>query len=621
MYLLPKPQRVEQLTGKYYMPYCVEIKISNGCEKEIVEVAQMLKEEVEKSSGLECCMNRGERTEKTAFYFMQTSFEKKESYKISVHTEGVVLEAGDFRGFLYGVQTLRQIIQQEGAVLPCMEIQDYPYMENRGVYLDATRGRIPTLAFLKKMVDKLSFYKINQLQIYIEHSFQMEGFSEMWRDDTPLTPEDILELDQYCIKRGIELVPSLSLFGHLYKLLKTAEYSHLGEFPEQATDKFSFIGRQEHHTLNVTLEESFELVKEMIEKYIPLFTSNKFNIGADETFDLGKGATKEKAKEIGVNRMYIDFVKKICTFLTEKGKVPMFWGDVICGFPELIKELPKETICLNWGYAWNQTEDSTKALYHAGATQYVCPGTSGWNQFINLMGNAYSNISRMCSYGEKYQAVGVLNTDWGDFGHINHPESSIPGMIYGACFSWNREAMTFEQINKHISKIEYHDNSEKIMEIISDLCQQSSYGWDTAVFFEEIQTKALDWSKEQADKHMKERADLMGQFQEKNDKIEACLHALAECTQVMDRENRKNIYPFLIMAQGMRIFNHIGAFVGNKFFDVPCEITINANELARELECWFYEYKKLWRSVSREAELYRVSHVIFWYSDFLRNLR
>src|SRR5699024_8016957 len=107
------------------------------------------------------------------------------------------------------------IIRQEGAVLPCLEIEDAPEIPNRGYYHDVTRGRIPTLSYLKHLADTLSFYKINQLQLYIEHTYLFEGLSEMWRDDTPLTAADILELDRYCRSLGIDLVPSLSCFGHL----------------------------------------------------------------------------------------------------------------------------------------------------------------------------------------------------------------------------------------------------------------------------------------------------------------------------------------------------------------------------------------------------------------------
>ena len=47
-----------------------------------------------------------------------------------------------------------------------------------------------------------------------------------------------MELDQYCLERGIELVPSLSCFGHLYKVLSSKGYSHLCEL--EGADQMPF---------------------------------------------------------------------------------------------------------------------------------------------------------------------------------------------------------------------------------------------------------------------------------------------------------------------------------------------------------------------------------------------
>ena len=73
--------------------------------------------------------------------------------------------------------------------------------------------------------------------------------------------------------------------------------------------------------------------------------------------------------------------------------ISMFWGDIIVGFPEMIKELPKEIICLNWGYMWNQREEETKWMHEAGAVQYCCPGCCGWNEFSALNWYAYTTVS------------------------------------------------------------------------------------------------------------------------------------------------------------------------------------------------------------------------------------
>ena len=47
----------------------------------------------------------------------------------------------------------------------------------------------------------------------------------------------------------------------------------------------------------------------------------------------------------------MEYINELFDFLLQKGKIPMFWGDIICGHPELYSQLPKEVICLNWGYA------------------------------------------------------------------------------------------------------------------------------------------------------------------------------------------------------------------------------------------------------------------------------
>ena len=432
--LLPYPQKMEIQEGKTHLSYDSCIVLGAGAQ---METARLLKEEIKACTGFEAEITKT-RTCRAQDVFLELNQNGKEQqYQLTVSKEGIRVAGGDQRGLLYGVQTLRQLLRQSGAALPCLEIEDYPKIPERGFYHDVTRGRIPTLDYLKKLASRMAFYKLNQLQLYVEHSFLFEGMSEVWRDSTPLTAEEILELDEYCRKLGIELVPSVSCFGHLYHLLRTQQFAHLSEMENTRATEFSFIDRMLHHTLDVENPQGMQLVKNMLSEYMELFSSKKFNICADETFDLGKGKNLARAEREGVTGMYMDFVKELCEFVIEKGRVPMFWGDIICGFPEEIKKLPKETICLNWGYAPDQREEETRKLDEAGATQYLCSGAQGWNNWINPLFNGYENIRRMAGYAVKYNAPGFLNTDWGDFGHINQPDFSIPAMIFGAAFSWN----------------------------------------------------------------------------------------------------------------------------------------------------------------------------------------
>lgn len=605
MYLIPEPQRVLYEEGEFVICFSQKIVIHPSCGQEAYEYACLLQEELRSSTGYGPAVSRG-HSKRAAVVLMTDAALGEEEYRLTVRKSGIRVAGGSGRGLLYGVQTLRQIIRQEGLCIPCMTVCDFPEIKNRGLYYDVTRGRIPRLSYLKGLADKMAFYKMNQLQLYIEHTFLFEGLSEVWRDDTPLTAQDILELDDYCRRLNIELVPSLSCFGHLYKVLRTKSFGGMCELYKAGSKPFGFVDRMEHHTIDVTQEESFAFIRELIGEFLPLFTSEHFNIGADETFDLGKGRSKREAERAGTKRLYIDYVKKLCEFIVSKGKKPMFWGDIICGFPELIKELPKETICLNWGYEKDQSDEAVKKLADVQAVQYLCPGVWGWDQFVNRLDVAYENIKRMCGYAVQYRAAGVLTTDWGDCGHINHPDFGIAGMIYGAAFSWNKNIPDFEEINRRVSRVEFGDRSEMLVAVAAKIPDNWVFKWRDAVNFMEGRSSAFSQEElagtRAALKNLEHLADRLRRiFKDLPGKQQRLLHA------------------YLVAIRGMELIQKLGVVQSARACHVEPVICVDAMQLAAELEEWFYYYKEVWRSVSRESELYRVQNVIFWYADWLRS--
>lgn len=599
------------LEGTYTIRFDHKIVIDPSCSSSAYEYARILQEELRGCMGYGPAITRG-RSGKMAVSLAVDCALGEEEYRLEVSTDGIRITGGADRGLLYGVQTLRQIVRQSGACVPCMSIHDFPEIGNRGFYHDVTRGRIPTLAYLKELADNLAFYKINQLQLYIEHTYLFEGLSEMWRDDTPLTAEDILEFDAYCRKLNIELIPNISCFGHLYKLLRTKSWEHLCELQDPREVPFGFVDRQLHHTIDVTNKESLDLIKGMIEEFMPLFTSEHFNIGADETFDLGKGRSLEEAERIGVKRLYIDHVRELCEFLVEKGKKPMFWGDIICDFPEVIKELPEQTICLNWGYEKDQSDESTRKLAEAGAVQYSCPGVSGWNQFVNRLDVAYENIKRMCTYAVQYHTEGVLTTDWGDYGHINHPDFSIPGRIYGAAFSWNKNIPEFDEINRRISQVEFGDRSGQLVSLMAGISRNQIFDWWMAVgYMEKAGAELVEKALPQAAEGVQHTAEALRNLEHIADEIRRLMPNLPARTN-------KILHACLVAIQGVELFQKIGAWVIAGACHTEPVIETDRKKLAAELEEWFMFYKEIWRSVSRESELYRIQNMVFRYADLLR---
>lgn len=619
MEFLPKPKEVKLQKGEYALCYDGRIVLDRRLIGNGDTYAKVLQRGIQKETGLQYEIGYevpGKKDSK-AIELKLDETQRSQQYRIKVTEQGICILGGDGAGVLYGVQTLCQMIQEYGALLPAVQIEDEPDLPVRGYYLDETRGRVLTLTYLKQVADRMAYYKLNQLQLYVEHTYLFSGLSEMWRDETPLTAEEIRELDAYCAKLHIELVPSIATFGHLYMLLSTKSCGELCEFPDSWKEPFSFWNRMQHHTVDVSGGKAIEQIKAMIEEYMALFTTDKFNICADETFDLGKGKSKTMAEEKGVHRLYIDYVKELCEFLVSKGKKPMFWGDIICAQPELIRELPKETVCLTWGYAAGQREHEAKVMAEAGARQYLCPGVGGWNQWMNLVENSYKNITRMCGYARKYQAEGILNTDWGDCGHINQPDFSLPGLIYGAVFSWGEDADSFEKLNEQISRLAYGDRSGKFVSYMAKTAECSIFDWwDANVVYEE---KVLG--------HPNNRNALFdARIQDEtkraaaHETLVALKKELKKTAREMEESCRYLVSTLELTMDAIDIWNETGARLcdieyGKEKDEAACAA------LAGRLEAWFMKYKASWRSISKEGDLHHIAEIVFWYADVLRGRR
>ena len=113
----------------------------------------------------------------------------------------------------------------------------------------------------------------------------------------------------------------------------------------------------------------------------------------------------------------------------------MFWGDVILKHPELVPELPKDLIALDWGYEGNHpfADEAAEAekFRQAGLDFYVCPGTSSWNSLGGRVENMRENMQAAEQAGHRFGAKGFLVTDWGDGGHWQPLAASLPGLILG----------------------------------------------------------------------------------------------------------------------------------------------------------------------------------------------
>ena len=363
-----------------------------------------------------------------------------------------------------------------------MKIRDWPDFPRRGVMLDVSRGRVPKLETLVDLAERLADFKINELQLYTEHTFAYRRYKSVWQDWGALTGEDIRKLDARCRELGIDLVPNQNSFGHLRHFLEHPRLNKLAEVAgpyESGGDASSPTGKKRGDegvagttflrrpsTLSPNHPGALPFLRGLYDELLPNFSSQFFNVGCDETWDLGLGKSKRLCERIGQGRVYLDFLKKIHHEVSRHGKTMMLWGDIILKYPELIPELalfgtppsggrnrrtksplPPEggvprLIALNWGYESDHPFEREAARFaKAKIPFYVCPGTSTWQTLIGRHDNALANLRAAARAGKKFGAMGYLITDWGDGGHPQPLAVSWPMLLAGAALAWNTNGL------------------------------------------------------------------------------------------------------------------------------------------------------------------------------------
>jgi len=378
----------------------------------------------------------------------------------AMHDEGYVLVASDgavriigatSAGVFYGVQTLKQLVVGEGksARILGVTIRDWPAMRYRGIHDDISRGPVPTLDFQKKQIRTFAAYKINVYSPYFEHTLAYDSNPLIAPPGGAMTHEQVKELVAYAKHYHIDVIPEQEAFGHLHHVLTYDAYSPIGETPHG-------------HVLAPGQPGSLALIMQMFSEIDSLFPSHFIHLGADETFELGRGQTAPAVDSLGLGQVYLDFLKQIEQALRPTGKRFLFWGDIAMKNPELVKTLPKDFVAVAWTYGPQASFDRyIKPYRDAGMETWVAPGVNNWSRVYPDNGMALPNIQGFVRDGQRLGATGVLNTSWDDDGEALFNQTWY-GVLFGAAASWQPGESSIEAFQDSFGPVFHGDTTGKI---------------------------------------------------------------------------------------------------------------------------------------------------------------
>ena len=383
---------------------------------------------------------------------------RQEGYSLEVDGERVVVSARGAAGLFYGAQTVRQLIArtQTGAlVIPIVRIRDWPTMTWRGVQDDVSRGPIPTVDYVKEQIRILAGFKINLYSLYFEGAFDFADHPLLAPAEGGFTRDELREIVAYARLHHVTVLPQQQTFGHMHAALVWEKYRDLAERPHghvlapgPATDRF---------------------VDQLLDELVPLFPGPFFHVGADETFELGLGRSRERAAESGLGRVYLAHLARLAGMLDRRNKQMLFWGDIARAWPELLSELPPSAIAVAWNYEpLASFGHELEPFQKAGLRTFVAPGTSSWSTLFPNLPAAYVNIRNFVRDGQERSALGAIVTTWDDDGDSLF-DLTWPALMVGAACAWQGGAPDIPDLEDRYDWALYRNDDHTFRDVVREL--------------------------------------------------------------------------------------------------------------------------------------------------------
>ncbi len=302
-----------------------------------------------------------------AILLLPAADDDPEGYTLTVEPGRATIAAGQRPGFIYGMQTLRQLLPaqilasdvQTGVewTLPAVAIRDAPAFAWRGIHLDVCRHMFP-VDFIKKFLDTLAFYKFNTFHWHLTEDqgwrIEIKKYPRLtevgaYRAETVLlddssqfdgqpyggfyTQDEARDIVAYAAERGISVMPEIELPGH--SLAALAAYPELG-----------CVGRDYRVRTNWGIEPDiycagkdavFEFLGDVFSEALELFPSKYIHIGGDEAPKArwkACPACQARIKAEGLadeDELQSWFVRQIEGWLNERGRNLVGWDEILEG--------------------------------------------------------------------------------------------------------------------------------------------------------------------------------------------------------------------------------------------------------------------------------------------------
>lgn len=323
-----------------------------------------------------------------------------------------------------------------------INIKEERLLTTSGIMVDCSRNAVLTVDTVKDIIRRIAAMGLNMAMLYTEDTYEIEGYPYFGYLRGAYTKEELKEIDRYGLLFGVEMVPCIQTLGHLAAALRWPFADNI---------------RENFHTLLVGEEETYALIRKMIERCSECFTTNKIHIGMDEAPSVGKGAYLEKHGYRDRFELMEMHLKKVIEITDEFGLKPMMWSDIyFClaskkhvyrdleiEFPENLPDMiPENVAMVYWDYSPIEEEHYRIMMNNHKFLKKEIIYAGGIRRWLGLSVNYRRSIIATHAALKACHKEGIKNafvTLWVDDGGEVNVYTTLLGMQLYAEYTYHKE--------------------------------------------------------------------------------------------------------------------------------------------------------------------------------------
>lgn len=368
IHIVPKPKELILKPGAFEFSSDTKFVVDG----EFAEVVNFLIEKFNRSANWELEVVTDAPANNFVELVIDTSLQD-EAYVLEVSKEKVTIKAKGYSGFLYGLETVRQllpvsiesntVVEAVDWIVPNVYISDAPRFKWRGFMMDVSRhffGKDYILA----TIDQLALLKMNTLHLHLVDDqgwrieikkypkltqvggFRVDQEEKPWNArPTPelgakatfggfYTQEDIKEIVAYASSKGVNVVPEIEMPAHVMSAI--ASYPELSCFQHQIMVPSGGVWPITE-IYCPGKESTFAFLENVLLEVMELFPSQYIHIGGDEATKTNWKVCADCKKRVrdeglaNVEELQSYFIKRMERFIGSKGRTLIGWDEILEG--------------------------------------------------------------------------------------------------------------------------------------------------------------------------------------------------------------------------------------------------------------------------------------------------